>query len=267
MAPKDDKLATFRIDSQKWERFKEWAYNNKSSASAVLLNLINRCLAGDISPSSIVPNTNLDNLDSLIDERIEAKLQSLSQTQPDNLDTILNEHERYLESHLLSIIETMLETKLEELQGNITRIESDINNRIEKLSQVQSPVGLEALASEEKVEVDMQQEQGQLQAMVEELQTENEALKQQNQELQQQLSNVVAPLVPQPDYEAVRDRVLKSLTSGKGKVASTSPQFKTAAKALDRFILELRESTQVSTPVSTHDSETSPDGTAALGVK
>jgi len=64
----------------------------------------------------------------------------------------------------------------------------------------------------------------------------------------------------QPFLLAVRDRVLKSLTSGKGKVASTSPQFKTAAKALDRFILELREST----PVSTHDSETSPDGTAAL---
>ena len=63
----------------------------------------------------------------------------------------------------------------------------------------------------------------------------------------------------QPFLLAVRDRVLKSLT-GKGKIGTFSPQYKFAAKALDRFILELRESTPVSTP----DSETAPDGTAAL---
>ncbi len=104
----------------------------------------------------------------------------------------------------------------------------------------------------------MQQEREQLQAQIEELIRENEALKQQNQELQQQLSNLAAtPLIP--DYEVVRDRILKTLTSGKGKVASTSPQYKTAARALDRFIEELRESAPASTPLS----ETAPDGTAA----
>ncbi|MBR8840188.1 MAG: hypothetical protein DSM106950_40910 [Stigonema ocellatum SAG 48.90 = DSM 106950] len=73
---------------------------------------------------------------------------------------------------------------------------------------------------------------------------ENESLKQQNQELQHSLNNLESPPAPQlPDYEVVRDHVLKSLTQGKGKVATTSPQFKTAARALDRFILELREST------------------------
>ncbi|MEH2131749.1 MAG: hypothetical protein V7K86_14175 [Nostoc sp.] len=39
-----------------------------------------------------------------------------------------------------------------------------------------------------------------------------------------------------PDYQAVRDRILRSLRS---KVASTSPQFKTATKVLDKFISEL----------------------------
>ena len=106
----------------------------------------------------------------------------------------------------------------------------------------------------------MQQENDQLKAQIEQLQSENESLKQQNQELQQELSNRGAtPVTPLPDYEAVRDRILKTLTSGKGKVASTSPQYKTAARALDRFILELRESTPASIP----SAETAPDGTAA----
>ena len=106
----------------------------------------------------------------------------------------------------------------------------------------------------------MQQENDQLKAQIEELLRENEALKQQNQELQQELSNVaVTPTLQLPDYEAVRDRVLRTLTSGKGKIATTSPQYKAAARALDRFILELRESTPASTPVA----ETAPDGTAA----
>lgn len=56
----------------------------------------------------------------------------------------------------------------------------------------------------------------------------------------------------------MRDRVLKTLTSGKGKVATTSPQYKTAARALDKFISELRESAPTSTPASS-----APDGTAA----
>ena len=105
----------------------------------------------------------------------------------------------------------------------------------------------------------MQQENDQLKAQIEQLQSENESLKQQNQELQQELSNVaVTPTLQLPDYEAVRSSVLRTLTSGKGKVASTSPQYKTAARALDRFILELRESTPASIPASS-----TPDGTAA----
>ena len=104
----------------------------------------------------------------------------------------------------------------------------------------------------------MQQENDQLKAQIEQLQSENESLKQQNLELQQQLSNLAAtPLIP--DYEVVRSSILKSLITGKGKVATTSPQYKTAARALDRFISELRESTPLSIPVA----ETAPDGTAA----
>ncbi|MBO3463397.1 hypothetical protein G7B40_040950 [Aetokthonos hydrillicola Thurmond2011] len=49
-------------------------------------------------------------------------------------------------------------------------------------------------------------------------------------------------------YEAVRSRILKTLLTGKSKVATTSPQYKTASRALDNFIKELKES---STPSNT----------------
>ena len=277
MTDKDKFLATFRIDQAEWKDFMAQAKAEGKSASAVLVDFIQWYRTGNRIAADTTPYTNLDNLTVLIDERIKAKLNELetlsSQPHLKNLD----ERETNLESRLLSILETMLEDKLddklEELQGNITHIEYALDNRIYKLEQTQfaaqEPVGMEARCYYGKVEVDaMQQENDQLKAQVEQLLRENESLKQQNQELQQQLSNLAAPdVLPLPDYEVVRDkqsllaardRVLRTLTSGKGKVASTSPQYKTAARALDRFILELRESTSASTPASS-----TPDGTAA----
>ena len=267
MADKDKFLATFRIDQDEWKDFMAQAKAEGKSASAVLVDFICWYRTGNRIAADTTPYTNLGNLTVLIDERIEARLQSLEQPHSDNLDAILDERDRRVESRLLSILETMLETKLddklEELQGNITSIEYALDNRLEKLEQaqqpVQEPVGMEARCYCGKVEIEMQQENDQLKAQVEQLLRENEALKQQNQQLQQELSNRGAtPVTPLPDYEAVRDRILKSLITGKGKVATTSPQYKTAARALDRFILELRESAPVSTPASS-----TPDGTAA----
>jgi hypothetical protein len=44
---------------------------------------------------------------------------------------------------------------------------------------------------------------------------------------------------PRPDYQGVRDRVLKSFTTGRGRIAPSAPQYRAAAKALDKFIVEL----------------------------
>ena len=272
MADKDKFLATFRIDQDEWKDFMAQAKAEGKSASAVLVDFIQWYRTGNRIAADTKSSINLGNLDEIIDERIRAKLNELetldSQPRQSNLDTILDERDRRVESRLLSVLETMLETKLddklEELQGNITRIVSALDNRIYKLEQLQQPAlfasGDGGTGSIGKVEVEMQQSNDQLKAQVEELQSENEALKQQNQELQRELNNLESSPAPQlPDLYPIRDRILKSLTSGKGKVASTSPQYKTAARALDRFIEELRESTPVSIPASS----TTPDGTAA----
>jgi hypothetical protein len=68
----DKILATFRIDPDKWESFKELSANNGSSASAVILQFINNCLDTKQTPSSA--HVSLDSLEFLIDKRIEASL-------------------------------------------------------------------------------------------------------------------------------------------------------------------------------------------------
>jgi len=58
-----------------------------------------------------------------------------------------------------------------------------------------------------------------------------------------------AASIPRVDYKQIRLQVLQSLAKGKSGVATTSPQYKTASKTLDRFI-EAIESTSASAPVS-----------------
>ncbi|NEU77032.1 hypothetical protein PI95_032175 [Hassallia byssoidea VB512170] len=83
------------------------------------------------------------------------------------------------------------------------------------------------------------------------MRSENEALKQQIQGLQQELGNALTS--KPPDCQAMRDRALKSLTTGRGKIATTSPQYKTAMKVLDKFIAQLGE--EKSTPSQNWESK------------
>ncbi len=46
---------------------------------------------------------------------------------------------------------------------------------------------------------------------------------------------------PKPDLFSLRDSILESLTTGRGRIATTSPQYKTAIKVLDKFIAQLVE--------------------------
>lgn len=70
----DKTLATFRIEPEKWEKFKTLASSIDSTASAVLLQFIDSCLdANQIS----VPNTPivaLEELHKVIDNRLDIAL-------------------------------------------------------------------------------------------------------------------------------------------------------------------------------------------------
>lgn len=269
MAPMDKFLATFRINQDEWKDFMAQAKASGSSASAVLVDFIHWYRSGNRISADIKRSAHLDNLDSIIDYRIEARIQAQPQF-PSNLDDILDERDRRIELRITQI----LGEKLEELQVNLRNLESALDERIEQLEQsqkpAQQPVELEALAPAPKVEV------GAMQSENEQQLSQIEALHVENQELRERLNNLEAnerAATPLPDLQAIRSRILKSLTQGKNKVATTSPQYKTAVKVLDKFITELVATTGESTPLSILPSApmstpsstpvSTPDGTAA----
>ena len=88
-----------------------------------------------------------------------------------------------------------------------------------------------------------------LQQSLAEAQFEIESLKLENLEQKRELSNrAQSAAISLPDLQSVRSSILKSLITGRSKVATTSPQYKTAARALDRFVEELQKSIPVSIP-------------------
>lgn len=72
---KDKTLATFRIEPEQWEAFKEMAANKGTNASAVLNELVSWYLAGnDVNTSSDHLDRDIDNIANEIDKRIDEKL-------------------------------------------------------------------------------------------------------------------------------------------------------------------------------------------------
>lgn len=72
MATKD-KLATFKINSDEWDRFKQLAESSNTTASGALMGFVRQCLeAGEISGA---PQENLDDdIDTRIDSHLEKAL-------------------------------------------------------------------------------------------------------------------------------------------------------------------------------------------------
>jgi len=89
------------------------------------------------------------------------------------------------------------------------------------------------LVKEQKQELEERNQE--LEEENQQLKSENHQLEERNQELIQQLKNVAVP-----DYEAMRSRILKSMTTGKGSFASTSPQYKSANRAMGKLIEDIK---------------------------
>ena len=72
------KLLTIRIDETTRQRFTAWAKTKGTTAAELVNGFVFRCLAGDIDTESILSSGEVEiepkDIDSRIDERIEAKL-------------------------------------------------------------------------------------------------------------------------------------------------------------------------------------------------
>lgn len=107
----DKTLATFRIDPQEWEAFKNMAAASGSNASAVLTEFVRSYLA----PNSQSPH--LDNLDTAIDERLDKVLDDRG-LKPEIIKEQLEQHTAYLASGLNATM-SELRSQLEELRGKL----------------------------------------------------------------------------------------------------------------------------------------------------
>lgn len=126
----DKTLATFRIDPQDWEAFKNMAGVENSNASAVLNEFVRWYLAGNRinEGSTPVPNQesiHLDNTDNIHLDNIDERLETLIDTKLDerglkseNLEERMKEHTAYL-AHGLNAMLGELQAQVEELRGKL----------------------------------------------------------------------------------------------------------------------------------------------------
>lgn len=111
----DKTLATFRIDPQEWEAFKNMAVASGSNASAVLTEFVRSYLAPN--SQSPTPNPQPLHLDTAIDERLDKVLDDRG-LKPEIIKEQLEQHTAYLASGLNATI-SELRSQLEELRGKL----------------------------------------------------------------------------------------------------------------------------------------------------
>lgn len=89
-------LATFRIDSDKWEQFKARTGEKKSSASAMLLEFVDWYLAGNELPSR--KQADLGDLEALLDNRLHSMLDQYLDKRWSAMQATLNQLSKRLET-------------------------------------------------------------------------------------------------------------------------------------------------------------------------
>jgi len=123
-----------------------------------------------------------------------------------------------------------MQKEREELQAQIAALQ-ERNQELEERNQ-QLEEENQQLKSENQ---ELQERNQERQEPRQQLEEQNHQLQERNQELIQQLKNIAML-----DYEAMRSRTLKSMTTGKGSAASTSPQYKFASRATGKLIEDIR---------------------------
>ncbi|MFM6003228.1 MAG: hypothetical protein ACKPA7_07275, partial [Sphaerospermopsis kisseleviana] len=90
MKPKLDKLASFRINSERWEKFKEVAENQGKTATDLLNEYIDRVIGVGVgvgvADAPNAPKLSMQEIDKRIDVRISAAIQEIDKRIDDKLN-------------------------------------------------------------------------------------------------------------------------------------------------------------------------------------
>ncbi len=110
-------LATFRIDPEKWEQFKNAAGNEGANASSLLLEFVDWYLDGNRLRGKESASPTPDNLDEVIDARIAALLDDRGLT-AEAMKERLQESTAYL-AHGLNDVVRELREKIEAVEQEL----------------------------------------------------------------------------------------------------------------------------------------------------
>ncbi|MGI2909369.1 hypothetical protein [Tolypothrix sp. VBCCA 56010] len=134
----DKTLATFRIDPQEWETFKNAASAEGTNASAVFTEFVRWYNSGNrLGNSTAFADTNLD---KTIDKRLDIIEQRLDTVTTNHLDTEFNERleiciDKVLDDRGLKpeIIKEQLEEQYVELATGLNATLSELSKQLEEL--------------------------------------------------------------------------------------------------------------------------------------
>ncbi|MFM7370992.1 MAG: hypothetical protein ACKO2Z_25035, partial [Sphaerospermopsis kisseleviana] len=88
MKPKLDKLASFRINSERWEKFKEVAENQGKTATDLLNEYIDRVIGVGVGVGvADAPKLPIQDIDKRIDVRVSAAIQNIDKRIDDKFNT------------------------------------------------------------------------------------------------------------------------------------------------------------------------------------
>ncbi|MFM6052699.1 MAG: hypothetical protein ACKPA7_13840, partial [Sphaerospermopsis kisseleviana] len=77
MKVKLDKLASFRINSERWEKFKEIAETQNKTATDLLNEYIDRVIGVGVADSPNAPKISIRDIDKRIDAKITTSIQDI----------------------------------------------------------------------------------------------------------------------------------------------------------------------------------------------
>ena len=134
-------LATFRIDKKTWKKFKKWAGEKNSNASAELNQFILRSLGLIDENLDTESNNNLEQrIDKYLDNHIEARIEKVVSNYLDNnidkhiynvTTQYLNQEQKAdLETDVNNNIEISIDTNIDNKQ--IEKLDTDLDNCIDK---------------------------------------------------------------------------------------------------------------------------------------
>jgi hypothetical protein len=107
---KEKILATFKIDPDDWERFKQIANERGESASALLVEFVHWCLQGNQLPTTAAVE-NPHNLDKLIEEILDKRIASI-------IDSRIEAHREPLKAE---------QARIQELSAALSSTRNELN--------------------------------------------------------------------------------------------------------------------------------------------